>query len=129
MYTENRAGGTAPKASFKSQEELQDGADHHGIHDPRNRQATVALADEGDEDRPVTGQVAIAEAVVAPRGTARGAPVAPGDGEGTEGNLGAAGAALARGEIREEVSPTSLPDEEATMFAFEMLPGDVQDAN
>ena len=42
-----------------------------GFMTPRNRQATVALADEGDEDRPVTGRVAITEAV-APRGTAGG---------------------------------------------------------
>ena len=40
-----------------------------GFMTPRTRQATVALADEGDEDRPVTGRVAITEAV-APRGTA-----------------------------------------------------------
>ena len=60
--------------------------------DPRNRQATVALANEGDEDRPVAGRVAITEAV-ASRGTAGGAP---GHGEGTEDNLGAAGAAMGR---------------------------------
>ena len=33
------------------------------------------------------------------------------------------------GEIREKESPTSLPDEEATMIAYETLPDDVQDAN
>ena len=43
-----------------------------GFMTPR-RQATVALADEGDEDRPVIERVAITEAV-APRGTAGGAP-------------------------------------------------------
>ena len=95
-----------------------------GLMTPRNRQATVALADEGDEDRPVIERVAITEAV-APRGTAGGAP---GHGEGKEDDLGAAGAALGR-EFREEESPTSLPDEEATLIAFKMLPCDVQDAN
>ena len=97
-----------------------------GFMTPRTRQATVALADEGDDDRPVTGRVAITDAV-APRGTAGGVP---GHCEGIEieNNLGAAGAALGR-EISEEESPTSLPNEEAAMVAYEMLLGDVQDAN
>ena len=44
-----------------------------GFMTPRNRQATVALADEGDDDRLVNERGAITEAV-APRGTAGGAP-------------------------------------------------------
>ena len=42
-----------------------------GFMTPRNRQATVALADEGDDDRLVNERGAITEAV-APRGTAGG---------------------------------------------------------
>ena len=95
-----------------------------GFMTPRNRQATVALADEGDDDRLVNERGAITEAV-APRGTAGGPPE---HGEGKEDDLEGAGAALGR-EIREEEAPTSLSDEEAALIAFEMLPSDVQDAS
>ena len=91
-----------------------------GVITPRTRQATVALADESDEDRDkdiLRRRGAIAEAV-APRGTAGGPP---GHGEGKEDDLEGNGATLGR-EIREEESPTSLPDEEATLIAFKMLP-------
>ena len=90
-----------------------------GFMTPRNRQATVALADEGDDDRLVNERGAITEAVA-------GRP--PGHGEGKEDDLEGAGAALGR-EIRQEEAPTSLPDEEAALIAFEMLPSDVQDAS
>ena len=90
-----------------------------GFMTPRNRQATVALADEGDDHRLVNERGAITEAV---------AERPPGHGEGKEDDLEGAGAALGR-EIREEESPTSLPDEEATMITYETLPDDVQDAN
>ena len=72
-----------------------------GFMTPWARQATVALADEGNDNRPVTGRVAITEAA-APRSTAGGAP---GHSEGIENNLRAVRAALGR-EISEEPSPT-----------------------
>ena len=90
-----------------------------GFMTPRNRHATVALADEGDDHRLVNERGAITEAVA-------GRP--PGHGESKEDDLEGAGAALGR-EIREEEPSTSLPDEEATLIAFKMLPCDVQDAN
>ena len=90
-----------------------------GFMTPRNRQATVALADEGGDGRLVNERGAITEAVA-------GRP--PGHGEGKECDLEGAGAALGR-EIRQEEAPTSLPDEEAALIAFEMLPSDVQDAS